>query len=134
MKFFHLAQLFMYWGKYIKPSELSNFRNYLSTMLSRNRVLTVFNGTNLECVLCYFLTDELDTFINRPMWSTPSDNDNGHIFFVDKMVARKWTPTLRKLVELEVEQKFPKVDKGFWLREPFNRSVIIKKRGSHVYS
>ena len=103
-------------------------------MLSRNRVMTVFDGSNLECVLCYFLTDELDTFINRPMWSTPVDNEKGHIFFVDKMVARKWTPTLRKLVEQQVSEKFPQVIKGFWLREPFNRSVIIKKRGNYVHS
>ena len=129
MTFFHLAQIFMYWGKRIKPSELPSFRRYLSVMLSRNRVLTVFNGINLECVLFYFLTDELDSFINRPMWSTPNDSEEGHIFFVDKMVSKHWTPSLRKLVQQEVESKFHKVDRAIWLREPNNRSVIIKKRG-----
>ena len=121
----------MYWGKKIKASELTNFRNYLSKMLARNRVLAIFDGINLECVICYFLTDEMDTFINRPTWSTPMDNEEGHIFFVDKMVAHKWTPTIRKLVQRQIEEKFPQVTQAIWLREPFNRSVIINKRRTH---
>ena len=134
MNSFNLAQLFMYWGKYIKPEHMENFRSYFSKMLARNRVIAVLNGTDLECIICFFLTDEMDTFINRPTWSTPIDNEHGHIIFIDKMVARKWTPELRRTVYDQIESKFPQVDKAIWLREPFNRSVIINKRSTHVHS
>ena len=131
MNFFNLATHFMTWGKMIEPRNYLKFKAYFSEMLKRNRVMVVTGDNGIECLICYFLTDELDTFINRPMWSCPKDNEQGHIFFIDKMVAHKWTPSLRKLVQKQVEEKFPHVNRGFWLREPFNRSVIISKRGLH---
>lgn len=134
MNFYELSKMFMFWGKQIKESEFENFKRYFSIMLTRNRVLAISSESGLECIICYFLTDEMDSFINRPMWSTPKDTESGRTFFVDKMVAKHWTPSLRKLVQSEVEQRFPSVTRAHWLREPNNRSVIINKRGINVYS
>ena len=112
--------------------------NYAKEMLRRNRVIAIYIDNVLECTIFFFITDKdnLKTFSNRPMWSTPEDNENGNILFVDKMIAKTWTPTIRKVLEHEITVKFPKIDEAFWLREPNNRSVIIKKRGTNetVYS
>ncbi len=133
MTFENLVIQFLIWGKPIKPLETQNFKKYLSTMLKRDRVLLIESDMGMECLLCYFLTDTLEPFANRPMWSCPEDNFNGHIFFVDKMISSRWTPTLRRLVRDQVEERFPQVDQAFWLREPNNRNVIIKKRGRYVH-
>ena len=132
MKFFHLAQLFMYWGKYIKPSELANFRGYLSKMLSRNRVMAIFDGPNIQCVLFYFITDELDSFIGKKNWSVPTDNENGHILFIDKLISKSWKPSIRRSLKLEIKSKFPLVNRVIWVTEPFNRSVIINIGDSYA--
>ena len=109
---------------------------YVSEMLLRNRAIGIYSNNGMECFIFFFITDEenLHTFSNRPMWSTPPDNEYGNIFFVDKMVARRWTPALRRLVQREVESNFPNVDQAFWLREPNNRNVIIKKRETYVHA
>jgi len=109
--------------------------SYTSEMLRRKRVIAIYGDEGMECILFFFLTDRenLRTFSNRPMWSTPKDNEEGDIIFIDKMISRKWNSTLRRLLQSEIEQKFPNVTEAQWLREPNNRSVIIK-RGNYVHA
>ena len=128
---FQLINELVTWGHNIKPEQ---FHRYLSDMLRRNRVMTVSSEEGLEAIIFYFLTNELDSFINKPTWKIPTDSDRGHIFFIDKMLCRKWTKSLRISVQKQVEEKFPHITQALWLRRPNNRHVIIKRRGKHVYS
>lgn len=134
MNFHNIAQQFLIWGHQIKTDQIVNFKNYLSEMLRRNRVITVVGDKGMECIICYFLTNDVNKFINRPMWSTPKDDQNGTIMFVDKMVSGKWTPHLRRIIQEEIQSKYPKVEGAIWLREPNNRNVIIRRRREYVYS
>jgi len=110
--------------------------SYVSEMLRRKRVIAIYGEEGMECIILFFLTNEanLKTFSNRPMWSTPQDNEHGNIIFIDKMIARRWSSTLRRLVESEVVSRFPNVTQAQWLREPDNRNVIINKRGNYVHA
>lgn len=94
------------------------------------------NNHKIEAIICYFLTDEIGLlkFDNKSTWSFPYDLPDGDIMFIDKMVARKWTKSLRIAVYNAIENKYPFVEKVIWLREPKNRHVIIKMRGNHVHS
>jgi len=134
MRIYDILNSFMYWGKVIKSTEMPHFKWYISEMLRRNRVMIVNGENGMECLICYFLTDDTAKFSNRPMWSCPEDSHEAKTIFIDKMIARKWSKSLRMAVEEAVLKKYPFVEKAHWLREPFNRSVIINRKSNHVYS
>ena len=119
------------WGKVIKFEEIQKFNRYVSKMLLRNRVIIVNGDSGMDAIIFYFLTDDVSKFNNRPMWSTPDDSDNGPIMFIDKMIAKRWNKSVRLAVEKAVEKKYPFVEEAYWLREPKNRSVIIKRGRTH---
>lgn len=124
-----LIREFASWGYQIKPSQINRFNEYLWIMLRRGRVAMVENEEGLQAVIFYFLTDDLAPFENKPTWATPEDSDTGHIFFVDKMLCRKWTKSVREQIREQIEAKYPQVEEGHWLRRPYNRHVILKRGG-----
>ena len=131
----NLAQYFQSWGKVLKESEIHKFNRYVSKMLLRNRTIIVNGENGMEAIIFYFLTDDVKPFVNRPMWTTPEDNESGSIIFIDKMVAHKWTKSVRLAVMDALEKKYPFAQEAYWLREPKNRSVIIKRGRTHeLYS
>lgn len=132
MRIYDILNSFMYWGKVIKSSEMPKFKLYIAEMLRRNRVMIVNGEEGMECLICYFLTNETEKFANRPMWSTPEDSTQSKTIFIDKMVARKWSRSLRDAVKNAINEKFPFVEEAHWLREPLNRHVIIDIRRTHV--
>lgn len=134
MTFENLLLQFILWGKIVKPKEIGNYRNYLSQMLKRNRVIIISQNDEIKAILCFFLAHSAKEFDNRPLWSCPPDSEDGNIFFVDKMIAETWNPSIRRYLQNEIENRFPQVTEAFWLREPKNRNVIIKRRGTYVYS
>ena len=132
MRIFDIINSFVYWGKVIKSSEIPRFKLYIAEMLRRNRVMIVNGDDGMECLLCYFITDNIAKFSNRPMWSTPEDSQEAKTIFIDKMVARKWDKSLREAVKTAINEKFPFVEEAHWLREPNNRHVIINIRRTDV--
>lgn len=134
MTFEHLLNRFYAWGKFVKSTQEKHLKKYFFEMLNRKRVMIIQNGDSVEAILFFFLVNDVKTYANRPIWSTPEDTEDGHIIFIDKMVAHNWTRELRKIVQEQIESKFPQVTEAFWLREPLNRNVIIKRRREHVYS
>lgn len=135
MTFDNVLTQIILWGNIVKPNQIANFRRYLAEMLRRRRVIVISENDNIKALICFFLTDSVSKFNNRPLWSCPPDTNNGNIFFVDKMIAEHWTPSLRRYLRDEVELRFPQVTEAYWLREPNNRSVIINRRRTHgLYS
>lgn len=130
----NLLYYFNTWGRVMKTSEIRSFYRYVSEMLKRNRTIIINDDDGMEAIIFYFLTDTPERYINRSMWSTPQDSEVGSTIFIDKMIARRWTKALRTAVQEAIETKYPFIEQAFWLREPKNRNVIIKRRGKHVYS
>lgn len=125
---------FQSWGKMLKPDQVHNFNRYVSKMLMRNRTIIVNGENGIEAIMFYFITDDVKPFANRPMWSTPTDQEEGKVIFIDKMVAHRWTKSVRLAVMDALEKKYPEATEAYWLREPKNRRVIVKLGGSRVYS
>lgn len=134
MNISNLHLYFQSWGMLVRPGDVERFNQYATTMIRRNRVIVVNGDDGMEAILFYFVTDDRQKFANRPMWTTPEDQESGSTIFFDKMVARKWTKSLRLAVEKAIETKYPLAEEAFWLREPENRNVIIKRRREHVHS
>ena len=112
-----------------------NPTTYKQTMLARNRVIVIEDDGQPEALIFYFLIppDSKQTFVNRPMWSTPEDDPTGTLIFIDKMICRKWTVSLRKALEDAIVSKYPHVTDALWLREPKNRHVIIRRGDRYAH-
>jgi len=119
------------WGHQLRPEHIDNFTRYLRTMLRRNRVIMLESERGLEAIIFFFLISKPKDFTNRQTWTTPEDTESGHIFFIDKMLCRKWTKSVRETIREQVEAKYPQVEYGLWLRRPSNRHVILKVRRHH---
>lgn len=128
MNILNLLSYFQSWGMVMRQSEILKFNRYVSEMLRRNRVIIINGKDDMEAILFYFITDDHKKFDNRPLWSTPQDSETGSTIFIDKMVAKRWTKSLRLTVQNAIEEKYPFIEQAFWLREPKNRNVIIKRR------
>ncbi len=115
------------WGHQVKTEQIPSFHRYMTEMLKRDRVLMLESDRGLESVIFYFLTDDVTPFTNKPTWAMPEDN-NGHILFIDKMLSRSWTKSVREAIREQVEARYPQVTEAHWLRRPKNRHVILKRR------
>lgn len=130
MTLVHLANLMQNWGIEVHPDHYYSFEAYLNEMLRRDRVMVIWNGVYIEAVILFYLTNDYEALYRKPMWKVAEDNSDGHQIYIDKMVCRRWTKTLRKLVYEAIEAKFPNVTVGYYHRAPKDRCVkiIIRSR------
>ena len=128
MTFDHLANLFYNWGWEVKPQHYQGFKSYLLEMMRRKRVMIVFKGELIDAVITYFLTNDYTKIYKKGEWDIPNDEPHGSQIYVDKMICRRWTPTLRRYVQEMIETTFPNVLEGYYLRAPYDRCVIIYRK------
>ena len=123
-----LSNLFLRWGWYIFPDQQENFKKFFREMLRRDRVMVITNDGNVEAVIFYFLTNDYKKLYKKGLWDTPEDEPKGSQIYIDKMICREWTHTLRRQIQDVIENHFPNVEEGYYHREPFDRLTKIKAR------
>lgn len=128
MKFEDLIQIFRSWGHETKPEHYDGFKKYLCEALERNRLITVRFDDEVEVLLVFLLTDDYKTIYKKSMWELPIDNPSGRQIYIDKMICKNWTPSIRRSVQQFIEDAFPNVMEGYYHRAPFDRCVKIYRR------
>src|SRR5258708_3331395 len=118
MRFHHLTNLFAVWGWKIKHEHYTAFSDYLKDMLKKDRVFIIYENNAIVAVCLYFLTDDYNKVYKKYTWHTINDNPAGHQIYIDKMLCKKWTPSLRRYVEHKIFEKFPQVTEGYYHRAP----------------
>ena len=125
----HLANLFMNWGFVIDPKGYEEFSSYLKEMLRRNRVFIIWNGPLIEAVITFYLSNEYEKYLYKPLWEIPEGDDpNGNLIIIDKMICRNWKLPLRRLLQTVIEENFPNVIEGHYYHAPLGPHVKIKRR------
>jgi len=128
MTFVHLANLMQNWGWKIKPKHYQSFSDYLREMLSRNQVMIVMDGEFIEAVLFFYITNDYSKLYKKSTWAIGESDPDGHQMYIDKMVCRKWTKSVRESVQRAIQEKFPQVNEAYYHRAPYDRCVKIMKR------
>ena len=128
MKFHHLAKLFYDWGWQIKHDYYIAFSDYLKEMLKRDRVFVIHLDAEIVAVCFYYLTNDYEKLYKKPAWEVVNDEPEGRQIYIDKMLCKKWTPSMRHLVQEAIEERFPHVDEGYYHRAPRDRCVKILSR------
>lgn len=134
MTFDNLANLMQNWGYEIKSTEYENFSNYLQAMLTKNRVMLIWDKGLISCVIIYFLTNDVENAYKKSTWEVPQDDPDGDKIYVEKMVCSGWSGGLRKLVYEAFKEKFPQVTEVHYHRAPFDRPHKIIIRRENVQS
>lgn len=132
MTFIHLANLMQSWGYIIKPKHYYGFKAYLEEMLKRNRVLVIWNDNLIECVITYFFTNDYTTAYKKDTWTIPKEDYNGIQIYIDKMVCRRWTKSLRAKLQDAIEEQYPWVREAYYHRAPNDRLIKIVRGEKHV--
>lgn len=132
MRFAQLSRLFYDWGWQIKVEHYVAFSDYLKEMLKRERVLVVKNGEDIEAIVMFYITDDWDKVTKRRDWEVAQDDPNGHLFYIDKIVCKKFTKELHLAINDAVLERFPQIEEAMYMRAPRDRRVTIKIRRHHV--
>ena len=130
MKFDDLYWTFISWGYALKPGYYQRFKVYFEDMIRRKRVMILEDSNGIVAVITFFITRNHEALANKPEFACPMDDPNGSEIYIDKMICKRWTMGVRRLVQDIVESHFPRVMIGFWHREPDNRCVVTYKKGT----
>lgn len=97
---------------------------YLDTLWLRERIVTIQDGEELLGWCAFFLCEPEDVtpmnnnrFYPRDAWTVPKDRDTGSVAYVDYLVARTWTPGLRKELTTAIVLRHPSVTEARWHQE-----------------
>ena len=128
MKFNDIITLFNSWGYVVNPSCMSDFKHYLDTMLSRNRVVLINDGDSIKAVMFFFITDDYNKVYKKPTWAVPEENPEGKQIYVDKFICQNFNLALRRQMQDMIEDFFPWCEELIYHRQPFDRMIRIRRR------
>ena len=132
MTFMQLSDIFYSWGYKIQKDHYSAFQNYLKFMLEKKRVFIVQDESGIQAVVLFFLTYDFGRVYKKGTWDTIEDEPSGDQIYIDKMLARKWTPSIRRFVEKELFSAFPQAQEGYYHREPYDRCIRIRRKDEKI--
>jgi hypothetical protein len=107
---------------------------YIHTMAARDRLLTVHKEGRVIVALTFFVLPDMETAYKfhrvKKDWEAPPDLDFGSVIYIDHMEAYEWNPTIRRMVQHEIQTRFPSVETAIWFR-PYgkrDRRVVAWRR------
>ena len=128
MTYDKLLDVFTSWGFSLKTEHYWDFKQYCQNMLKRNRMMVVVNGEEVMAVLFFFITNDYTRIYRKGEFEYPSDHELGFQMYVDKMLCKHWTPSVRHAVQNRIEENFPHVSEAIYHRAPNDRCVKIYRR------
>src|SRR3990167_8296794 len=110
-------------------SELRNFKDKLRRIINFGKyAITVMDNNEILAIIFFFITNDYVRLYKKSEFATPDDTVGGFQVYIDKMLCRKWTPKIRKLVQHELETNFPYLSEAVYHRAPNDRCVKLYRR------
>ena len=105
---------------------------YFDQMLRRGRCLTLHEHGALVGVCAFFVLEAqtpVEQWHTGESWSTPADDLDGTMIFIDFMAAIRWNKTLRQGVEDQLAWRFPQFTHAVYFRRGTHpRQLVIPRR------
>ena len=128
MTFDNLFNLFLRWGRVIRPSDYLVFKSYLKEMLKRKSVMIIKENESIKGIAIFFLSNDYERFLFKPLWDIPEGDDpNGKYIIIDKMACQSWDLSMRRLLQEVIEENF-NVLEGHYYHAPLGPHVTINRR------
>lgn len=129
LKIENLRNLFLSWGYFSNDLYWNGFKTYLEKVIPMNRLIVIQKDNEIEALITFFITNDYERLYKKGSWEIPSEDPDGTQVYIDKMIARKWTPSLRRCVQEMLESKFSNTTEAYWHREPFDRLIRVRRKG-----
>ena len=128
MTFDNLSNIFLGWGRYIKPSQYEAFKHYFEECLKINRVMFIRNESKeVDAILTFFLTHDENKMYKPSLWSLIEEDPEGDKIIIDIMLCRNWNLPIRRILQDAIEENF-NVLEGHYYHAPYGPHVKIKRR------
>jgi hypothetical protein len=88
--------------------------DYVKDMIRDKRVIELEYEDELQAVLFYSICHDSDKYLKKDTWAYKEHDEDGHIFYFEKMVAKKWNYKFHNQVYNFVTDKYPDVDILKW--------------------
>lgn len=121
-------------GLRYRPSEMDQAIDYTTRMMDNGRVIMIWDRDMPQAVLFFSMTNDPDLFLKKGTWEYRSQDPEGKIIYLEKLISRGWNRKLRAQLETEIIKKYPNMTHGVWHRYAFwgDRKVISKRRLQNV--
>ena len=120
------------WGCRFSNDQGKQMLTYFDQMLRRGRCVTLSaSGEFIGFCTFFLLTSEafVNEYIHRSPWSTPHDDPDGTLLYVDYLAALQWHKALRIEVERRLAERCPSVERAVYCRvESPDRLVRLPRR------
>ena len=121
------------WGGWIPNSQAQAVLAYFDQMLRRGRCLTLYEHGELIGFCTFFVLDartHVESWCTRQPWSTPQDEVDGAMLYIDFLSTARWTSALRKELEERLVWMVPRSMQAVYFRlgNPDRKLVIPRRR------
>lgn len=116
-------------------SMLLKIYDYVITMINDERVIVAYRDNKPIMVVFYSVCRDWEPYYNKLTWQYLSSEEDGHIAFIEKIIASEYNRDLRELIERVILERYPKVKYGIWFRHRKStdaRVVCSTKERSNV--
>lgn len=115
--------------RYVRK-DIDKVKNYIERMVEAGRVMTMTDEEGLHTVLFFSVCDDPEKYLKKDTWDYTDHEPNGACFYVEKIVTKKWSVSLRKKVEALATQLYPAFSLGKWHRwgRIGDRGVTVRRR------
>lgn len=114
-------------GRY-KVSELHLIMDYATRMLEDKRVVLINLDEKPYACLFFSLTNLESSHLVKGTWDYISHDPDGKYLYVEKLIATKWSKTLRLRFEEEIIKTYPQITHGVWHRWATYGDRIVKSK------
>lgn len=101
--------------RYLKD-EADDAIDYVMRMIADKRVIIIDEDGEGHTVLFFSVCHDSDKFLKKKTWEFKEHEPDGHIFYVEKVVSRKWSKSLTMKIHDIACEAYPQIELGMWHR------------------
>ncbi len=122
----------------VHSNELNIFDGvqYMQEMYRLGRLVVVRDLKGAAGLCTFFLCrqfKDVARFYRKRVWDIPIDDADGDIAYIDKLIAREWNGTMRKMIQEALLIAHPHVRCAVWMRPSEGKDRVcfyFRKGGS----
>ena len=99
---------------------------YMLKMASERRVIVINENGHIHTWLTFSICNDTESYENKKLFEYSPHDPTGSVCFIEKLVSRKWSLSLRKQLEEAIVHQYPSVDTAVWISP--NGKVIYRRK------
>jgi hypothetical protein len=90
--------------------------DYIISMIDDERVIVAYRDNKPIMIAFFSICRDWEPYHNKNTWQYLRNESDGHIAYIEKIVAMEYNKELRNLIEEVIVERFPTTKYGVWHR------------------